>query len=230
MPNLPRGAMPSPRSALAAAAAHQIVGATPPQFIHIPPELSFWDNSQYGDCVTAEEAFAKACHQPEIFIPQNAVVAWAEAHGVLNGAYLNAVLHMMVNDGFKQSGHTYDDGSAHSVDWTNAAVLNNAIFSNCPVKIGVAANQLDSVVTPGRNGWIATGFHRDTAEDHCVSLCGFGPMGWLAEQLRSPHRPPNPAAPGYAMFTWNSIGAIDGQSMVNITEEAWVRVPTTVIR
>jgi len=115
---------------------HQIVGVTPPQFIHIPSELSFWDNSQYGDCVTAEEAFAKACHQPEIFIPQNTVVAWAEAHGVLNGAYLNAVLQMMLNGGFKQSGHTYDDGPAHTVDWTNAAVLNNAIFTNCPVKIG----------------------------------------------------------------------------------------------
>ena len=34
----------------------------------------------------------------------------------------------------------------------------------------------------------------------------------------------------YAMFTWNSIGIIDHQSMLNMTYEAWVRVPVTVIK
>jgi hypothetical protein len=35
--------------------------------------------------------------------------------------------------------------------------------------------------------------------------------------------------PGYAMFTWDSIGIIDVPSMLAITFEAWVRIPTTII-
>ena len=31
------------------------------------------------------------------------------------------------------------------------------------------------------------------------------------------------------MFTWNSIGIIDEQSMLNMTYEAWIRNPVTVI-
>ena len=33
----------------------------------------------------------------------------------------------------------------------------------------------------------------------------------------------------YAMFTWNSIGIIDQQSMSNMTYEAWIRNPVTLI-
>ena len=39
----------------------------------------------------------------------------------------------------------------------------------------------------------------------------------------------DPSAAGYALFTWNSVGIIGQQSMVNITHEAWERQPTTVI-
>jgi hypothetical protein len=35
--------------------------------------------------------------------------------------------------------------------------------------------------------------------------------------------------PGYAMFTWGSIGIIDVPSMVAITHEAWLRTPTTIV-
>ena len=35
--------------------------------------------------------------------------------------------------------------------------------------------------------------------------------------------------PGYALFTWDSIGIIDVPSMIAITSEAWFRQPTTVI-
>ena len=48
-----------------------------------------WGNAIDGDCVTAEEAFAKACAQPEIFIPDAEAVAWATAGGFLNGAGTN---------------------------------------------------------------------------------------------------------------------------------------------
>ena len=40
----------------------------PAQFAYVPKQLSMWGNDQYGDCVSAEEAFAKACYSPEIFI------------------------------------------------------------------------------------------------------------------------------------------------------------------
>ena len=39
----------------------------------------------------------------------------------------------------------------------------------------------------------------------------------------------NGAKPGYALFSWGSIGIIDVPSMVAITHEAWLRTPTTVI-
>ena len=57
-----RGALPSPRSALATATPYsaRLLGA-PPEYIVIPPQLSMWGNDVHGDCVTAEEAFAKAC-------------------------------------------------------------------------------------------------------------------------------------------------------------------------
>ena len=206
---------------------HAEMMAAPPNFIKIPQRLSFWRNDVHGDCVTAEEAFAKACHNPEIFISDQEAIHWATRHGVLEGAYLYQVLQWMRRDGFHQSNHVYDDGRHYSVDWTQSSILTNAI-SQGPVKIGVAADQLEAAwhQTNGRNGWIATAFHADNNEDHCVSLCGYGTISWLAQQLGGQV----PAGvdgeqPGYAMFTWNSIGVIDVPSMLAITHEAWARVP-----
>jgi hypothetical protein len=64
-----RGAIPSPRSTLAAATPHVATIGLPANFMMKPQRISMWGNDVHGDCVTAEEAFAKACHQPEIFIP-----------------------------------------------------------------------------------------------------------------------------------------------------------------
>ena len=86
-----RGAIPTPRNVLATAVRYSRpveAPATPPNFIVIPKQISFWGNYNDGDCVTAEEAFAKACNNPEKFISDTEVIAWATAHGVLNGAYL----------------------------------------------------------------------------------------------------------------------------------------------
>ncbi|MFI5352585.1 MAG: hypothetical protein ACHQZS_06425 [Candidatus Binatales bacterium] len=210
---------------------HVIVGPTPPQLLYDPTKLSFWLNNQYGDCVTAEEAFAKACHVPEIFISDQEVETWAKQHSVLNGASLVDVLDLMVTKGFAQGGHTYDDGPSKSVDWTNAAILQNAI-AHGPVKIGIAADQLETVYQAHpKNGWFATGFKQDNAEDHCVSLCGYGTFAWLASQLKV-QLPPGigGSTPGYGMFTWDTIGIIDHPSMLAITHEAWVRNPTTVVK
>ena len=147
-PKLPRGARPSPRYRLSGAIPHQIIGTTPPSFIRIPKKLSFWGNSQYGDCVTAEEAFAKSCHDREIFIGDQEVISWASTNGFLNGANLTEVLDKMQANGFRINGSTYDDGPFHSVDWTNRAILTNAIYHG-PVKIGVAADQLDTAYQKG---------------------------------------------------------------------------------
>jgi hypothetical protein len=226
-----RGARPSPRYRLAAAVPHTISGPTPPQLLYKPAKLSFWLNDKDGDCVTAEEAFAKACYHPEIFISDQEVGAWAKQHGVLNGAILSDVLDSMMSGGFQQSGHTYDDGPHTAVDWTNAAVLQNAI-AHGPVKIGIAADQLETVWQGHpKNGWFATGFKPDSNEDHCVSLCGYGTFAWLAKELgvQVPQGVDGKSA-GYGMFTWDTIGIIDPPSMQAITQEAWLRNPTTVIK
>ncbi len=238
----PRGARPTPRHQLAAAIPHRFTGPTPPQFITIPSRLSMWMNGPdpgspipngTGDCVSAEEAFKCACAsvmagQPEIFITDQTLYAWASKHGVLNGAVIKDVLDWMTQQGFSQDGVLYGDGPATSVDWTNPGLLQNAIAQG-PVKIGVAANQLENVVG-SKNGWFATGFQHDPNIDHCVSLCGYGSMSWLASALGVSVPPTlSGGAPAYALFTWNTIGVIDVPSMLAITSEAWLRSPSTVI-
>lgn len=255
MPNLCRGARPSPRHELAAATPHAIVVTAPPECIYIPHQLSMYGNDVNGCCVTSEEAFAKACYAagtntelrptytspypnvtdlaPEIIITDAEVIAWATAGGFLNGAYLTDVLTAMQSGGFVQGGSIYTDGLRTSVDWTNAAILKNAIY-NGPVKIGVAADQLQNVVTAMPtlgNGWFATGFQPDSNLDHCVSLCGYGAISWLAKQL-SVDVPSgiDGVKPGYALFTWSTIGIIDVPSLLAICGEAWLRNPTTVVK
>ncbi len=230
MPQSPkRGAIPTPRHVLAASTPHRATIGAPPNVIMMPAQLSMWGNDVHGDCVTAEEAFAKACSLPEIFIPDDDVIAWATRHGILEGAYLTEVMQWMQDDGFAEPPFVHDDGPFFSVDWTDSATLQSAI-ANGPVKIGIAANQVEAAWNNGnrQTGWYGTGFQTDSAEDHCVSLCGYGTLSWLASQL-STQLPAGAdgTQPGYAMFTWNTIGIIDEPSMVAVTHEAWLRQPTT---
>jgi hypothetical protein len=235
MPRL-RGAFPSPRYRLAAAMPHRIVGPTPSQFIWLPDRLDIWDNDVDGDCVTADEAAAKGTGPHAVFITPATVVAWATANNVLNGADLTQVMDLMRNGGFLQDGVLYNDGPYSAVDWTNSFALQNAI-SQGPVKIGVAADQLDSAVgtdDPPPSGWFASGFTADDNEDHCTGLFGFGPTAWLASQIAAKYKvaitvPTGFAATALALFTWGSIGIIDMPSMLAITGEAWLRNPGTVI-
>lgn len=222
----PTGAIASPRHVLAAAAPHRILGATPAQWCRIPKTLSYWKNDVDGDCVTAEEAFNKACSG--ILISDSVVLAWAGAHNALNGAVISEVLDWMARQGFSQDGNLYDDGSKASVDYTNDAQLQNAIYQG-PVKIGVAAAQLQQSVSQS-NGWFGLNFSRDANLDHCVALSGYGSMGWLAQQLGvTVPAGVDGNAPGYHLFTWNTIGVIDVPSMRAITGEAWSRTPPTII-
>jgi hypothetical protein len=229
---LHRGAFASPRSALAAARPHVATAGAPPNFLTRPQKISMWGNDVHGDCVTAEEAFAKACNNPEIFISEAEVITWATNHGVLEGAYLTQVMTWMQTDGFNQDSYLYDDGPFLSVDWTNAATLQSAIAQG-PVKLGIAADQIDTAwhSTGGQTGWFAHGFHSDGAEDHCVALCGYGTFAWLAGQLGvSVPAGVDGNQAGYALYTWDSIGIIDPASMIAITHEAWLRNPTTVAK
>ena len=247
---LPRGAFPSPRYELAAAMPHipDPKISVPPSFLMWPVQMSSWNNYIYGDCVTAEEAFAKATaderephHRsvPRVFIPEATVVAWASAHGYLNGASLTAVMRTMQTDGFPFDKKKYDDGPFNSVDWTNAAILHSAIHTHGPVKIGVGAEDFQSnangSVTPGTSGWGMYNYAKNQPEDHCVSLCGFGDLAALVDHFK--RHGVNVTLPAgmpsglcYAMFTWNSIGIIDQQSMLNMTYEAWIRNPVTIIK
>ena len=134
----PQSVVPSrPSAARSPPRAHSAPVGAPPTFIVIPKQLSFWGNYNYGDCVTAEEAFAKACSNPETFITEDDVIAWATRHGVLNGAGLTPVMTWMQTDGFPSGDVTYDDGSYSAVEWTNAYALQSAIFQG-PVKLCIA--------------------------------------------------------------------------------------------
>lgn len=219
------GAKPTSRHTLAASAPYRIVGTTPSSWIWLPKRLSYWGNQNDGDCVTASEAFNKACSG--IFISEAEVIRWATAHGVLNGAYLNEVLDWFTDDGFRQDGNVYNDGKKVSVDWTNAAVLRNAL-SKGPVKIGVAASQLQNAVGDS-NGWFAMNFQSDNQTDHCVELAGFGTVselaGWLNVTVPSGI---DPSEDAYGLFTWNTVGVINVSSIKAITSEAWTRIPNSI--
>ena len=225
------GARPTSRARLAGATPHVAVGAVPPQIIYIPKQLNMWGNATFGDCVTAEEAFAKGCGPSGVFIPARKVIKWARKNYVLNGAGLWEVLELMQTGGFDQDFVTYDDGPFKSVDWSNMALLQDAIAQG-PVKLGVESDELQNIPNIGvSNGWIATGLTGGNPQDHCTSLCGYGTFGWLAEQLEAPLPTDiEPETPGYAMFTWSTIGIIDEPSLMAIVGEAWLRVPTTVAK
>jgi hypothetical protein len=93
------------------------------------------------------------------------------------------------------------------------------------------------VVTPGTSGWSMYNYPHTSApqEDHCVSLCGYGSLAALVRLFRE-HKVTVKVPTGmpkrlcYAVFTWNSIGIIDQQSMLNMTYEAWIRSPVTIIK
>jgi hypothetical protein len=133
----------------------------------------------------------------------------------------------------------YLDGPFNSLDWTNTAVLNGAIANVGPVKIGVASANLASgpqgQVPPGSSGWAIYGLPTDQPANHCASLCGYGPPAALVDLferhgVKASLPSGMPEGLCYAMFGWGSIGIVDRQSLMNITGEAWVRNPTTIVK
>ncbi|MFY2560597.1 hypothetical protein ACN469_23545 [Corallococcus terminator] len=236
---MPRGAYPSPRHVLAGAKPFDpdLAAPAPSGFLMWPVQMSMWGNDHNGDCVTAEEAFAKATAAPQKYFPDDEVINWAQSHGYLNGAILVDVMSTMRTHGFPSNFTLYNDPFPLSVNWTNDAALQSAIFNNGPVKIGVAAELFEDgatgKVTPGTSGWSMCGYPAKLSEYHCVSLCGYGTLAELILLFQQRGVPLNivegmPSGLCYAMFTWNSIGIVDRQSLMNMTSEAWVRTPVTM--
>lgn len=229
----PRGAKPTPRHKLLAATPHRPTVAAPAQFAVVPKQLSMWGNQQYGDCVTAEEAFAKACAAlmagyPEVFVPEQTAVGWANARGFLDGAVITDVMDAMQKTGFQVGPQLYNDGPYHAVDYSNEAVLQSAI-SQGPVKLGLDADALPQTAG-SQQGWYAVGGTPEQFrnEDHCTGLCGYGPAAWLFEQLGVPLPAALQGKSGYLFFTWSTIGFVDHAWIMSTVAEAWLRTPTTV--
>lgn len=221
-----RGAHPTPRHKLLRAKPFWPMGTPPPGVAYVPKQLSVWGNNQHGCCVSSEEAFAKACYLPEIFIPEQTVIDWARRHNVLEGADLMQVMEMMAHDGFKVGDQVYNDGSPLGVDYTKEMVLQGALAQG-PVKIGIDANALPQGAGQ-QQGWVGKGGSRQYRnEDHCVSLAGYGEAGWLFQQLGVP-LPSGLTGSGYLLFTWSTIGFVDHPWILSTVGEAWVRNPTTV--
>ena len=236
-----RGARPTPRHKLAAATPHHPVAGVPASFGVLPLTLNMFGNDTYGDCVTAEEAASKMAYSvwaggTQLLITDQTAIGWAKSHGVLNGADLTDVLTWMQTDGMTaEDGKVYTDGPHQSVDWTNDTTLRSAIFTG-PVKIGVAADQLEDAVnsTNGKSGWIASNFQHDGNEDHCTALWGFGTLAQLIAMMNAAYKlnltapaGVDPTTLSYLFYTWQTVGIITQASLLNITGEAWLRTPTT---
>lgn len=228
----PNGQFPTPNYALAAAQPYRPSGVSPASFLSWPIEIAIRGDDVEGNSNWIEEAFAKACASPKVRIPTDAVQLAVRECGSSNFA------RFMQTRGFQVGSITYLDGPFYSVDWTNSVVLNGAIANVGPVKIGVATANLTSwphgQVTAGRNGWAIYGLPLGQPQDHCASLCGYGTLTALSALFKQnnvnagvPQGMPTDLC--YAMFIGDSIGIIDQQSLLNITGEAWVRNPTTVV-
>lgn len=228
----PRGARPSPRWKAFVAPQHRARIGIPASYGAIPSQLDCWGNCDYGDCVSAEEAFKLAAYSveqgaAETFVPAATLVAWAASHGYLNGADLTDVMDSMISDGIVVNGVTYKDGPYSSVDFTTDSTLSSAIYTG-PVKIGVAADQLENVVG-SKNGWWLIGATADQNEDHCVCLLGYGTAAQLSAIVGTPvPSGVSPTTHCYLLGTWGTIGVIDQASLVAITSEAWLRNPSTI--
>ena len=231
-----RGLRPTSRAGLAAAVSFERSATIPPFFWIFPKKMSMWLNDQYGDCVTAEEAFNKACNG--IFILDSTVRTWASRNGVLNGADLSPVISLMRAAGFAQDENVYGDGAPQSINYTDAPTLQGAIFQagmqgGC-VKTGVAADQLPADAG-NVNGWFLAACDPDENEDHCMGTCGYGTAAQFCSAMNAAFAVSltvpsgiDPLTQGYAMYTWSTIGWVSAGAYANFVGEAWLRTPPSV--
>lgn len=230
---VPSGEFPTPNRELAAAQPYRSGTAVPESFLAWPMQLGLWENDKLNNSSWVEEAFAKACAEPNVFIPPDVVLLASQQCGSSNFAAF------LQTRGFQMEGKTYLDGPFNSVDWTKTEALTGAIAKVGPVKIGIVSTNLASVLqgqtTPGKSGWAVYGLPTGQPQSDCASLCGYGNLAALVDLFECHQVKVNlpsgmPSGLCYAMFFRGSIGMIDRQSLMNITGEAWVRNPTTIVR
>jgi len=223
---------------------------TPPKsFLKTPAAMSYWGNQDFGDCVSAEEAFAKAITNVDITWP--VVETWAAGHKELNGASILAVLEQMQTDGFQIGDTLYNNGEPISVPFDTAS-FQAAIFHHTPLKLGINADWLEQAVAHHDNdsGWIlnlqaGAVNGQKYVIDHCVSVCGYGNyadlsgllmdakianVGSIEMDIKNLNGLNILDEMCYAVFTWNSIGIISEQTLFGISAQAYVRNPTTVTK
>jgi hypothetical protein len=232
MPQFMRGAIPTPKHKLLSAIPHVALVAPPSQFAVVPPKLNMEGNDQYGDCVSAEEAWAKAwwsvyCGLSELLPAESETIAFARQYGFLNGAMLTDVMDVMKSKGMQIGGQNYKDGGYSGVDFSNETTLQSALTVGC-VKIGIDANALPSGAG-NQQGWYATKGGNFPNTDHCVGLGGYGSAGYLYDQLKV-NLPSglSSSTPGYILYTWATHGFVTHNWLMGTCTEAWVRNPTTV--
>src|ERR1700689_3680056 len=83
---VPSGDFPSPNHELAEAQPYRAGGAAPESFIAWPTGIGFWGNEKVSNSIWAEEAFAKACAEPRVFIPTDVVLLTSQECGSSNFA------------------------------------------------------------------------------------------------------------------------------------------------
>ena len=229
----PRGAIPTPRHKLQQAVPHLVLFAPPPQFGVAPKNLNMEGNDQYGDCVSAEEAFAKAvwsliCGLAELMPTAAECIAFARQYGYLNGANLTDVMDTMKSRGMSIGGKLYYDGNYAGVDYSNETTLQSAITVG-PVKVAIDANALPSGAG-NRQGWVAVGGspNQFPNTDHCICYFGYGPATFLFGLLGlSVPSGLSATKTYYLAYTWATIGVVDHDWIMSTTTEGWVRSPTT---
>lgn len=199
----------------------------------VPPQLSMWGNSQYGCCVTTEEAFAISvyslmCGLPQVFITEAEVIRWARQKNYLNGADLQEVMDSMQRDGLNnQTGVNEKDGPYKGVDYSNPALLNSATYTG-PIKIAIDADALPDDAG-NRTGWYALKKGRFPNTDHCVSLSCFGRADFIYDLFKvSLPSAISPSTFGRALFTWNTMGFVTDDWLMGTCVESYVRNPNTV--
>ncbi|HEX4614113.1 MAG TPA: hypothetical protein VH092_38375 [Urbifossiella sp.] len=216
----PTGAKPTPRHRYAMARRFEVAAPKHEGYARIAKELGYWYNNQFGCCVTTEQA--AFCAAMGLKVTDAPFLQFCQANDLLNGAFLDENLDLFARTGFSQDGNVYGSGSKATVNYADYSTLCAAIEDG-PVKLGVAAGQLDAVVQ-GQNGWFLLDARSDQDEDHAVGLHGYGTVGWLASQIGT-------VAPSGAdanedaalLFTWSTYGIISHKSIVAISGEAWLR-------
>lgn len=221
------GLIPSPKEKVAQVPRFRASRATIPKAVAFNPKVQMWGNDQYGDCVSAQEAFAKACCGVQI--SDQTLISWANSHNLLNGAMLTDVMDLMAQDPIVLNGHKYGDGPYQSVDFTSEVAVCSALATyKAPLNIAIDHSALPSGAG-SQMGWYSLNVSGSyQTYDHCVGISGYGPASFMFPLYGA--KVPAGVDPDkivFGLFTWKTIGLIDVSWLKAACSEMYVRNPTT---